>query len=83
MSMSSAMDARVLIQFYLRKIVCSSYAVNSVDRQGLLLPSRLDLLLKLVVGRPEHKLKFWMVYPVYCHMLPFFSHVNAVRFQIK
>uniref|UniRef100_A0A0A9DM07 Pco083605 n=1 Tax=Arundo donax TaxID=35708 RepID=A0A0A9DM07_ARUDO len=69
MSMSSAMDARVLIQFYLRKIVCSSYAVNSVDRQGLLLPSRLDLLLKLVVGRPEHKAKFCIIYPMYCLMV--------------
>jgi hypothetical protein len=40
-----------------------------VDLQGLLLQSRLDSLLKLVVGRPEHKTKLWIISPVSCHMV--------------
>lgn len=46
------------------------FAIYSVDPQGLLLQSRLDLLLKLVVGRPEHKTKkLWIISPVSCYMV--------------
>jgi len=85
MSMSSAMVARALIPFYPRRIVCSSFVASSVDLQGLLLQSRLDSLLKLVAGRPEHKTKLWIVSPMSCHMVLELSScsVLATNFALR
>ena len=56
-----------------------------MDLQGLLLQSRLDSLLKLVAGRPEHKTKLWIVSPMSCHMVLELSScsVLAINFALR